>query len=66
MTVVEQDRTDFTMMYAIHHAFRRGLDRLMSAAAVGKDGSSLVRDGWEAARAEFPSSSASRQVRCSL
>jgi hypothetical protein len=47
MTVVEQDRIDFTMMYTTHHAFRRDLDRLISAAAVGKDSTSLVRDGWE-------------------
>jgi hypothetical protein len=66
MTVVEQDRTDFTMMCDIQHAFRRGLDRLISAAAVGKDSSSLVRDGWQSSSAQFPSFSASRQVRCSL
>jgi iron-sulfur cluster repair protein YtfE (RIC family) len=47
MTVVEQDRIDFTMMYATHHAFRRDLDRLMSAAANGAGGTASVREGWE-------------------
>jgi iron-sulfur cluster repair protein YtfE (RIC family) len=46
MTVVEQDRIDFTMMYATHHAFRRDLDRLISAAANGDGGTSSVREGW--------------------
>lgn len=45
MTVIERDRIDFTMMYATHHAFRRDLDRLISAAANGDGGTSSV--GWE-------------------
>jgi hypothetical protein len=47
MTVVEQDRIDFTMMYATHHAFRRDLDRLTSAAVVGTSGAPGVRAGWD-------------------
>jgi hypothetical protein len=46
MTVVEQDRIDFTMMYATHHAFRRDLDRFIAAAESDTDGTSQVRAGW--------------------
>ena len=53
MTVVEQDRIDFTMMYATHHAFRRDLDRLISAAAKGEGGTSSVRGGWENFKAQL-------------
>lgn len=63
MTVVEQNRINFTMTYATHPAFRRDLDRLMSAAAVGKESTSLMRDGWGSASAVVVSSDASLQVR---
>jgi len=63
MTVVQQDRINFTMMYRTYLTFRRYLDRLMSDAAVGKDGSSLVGGGYEKAVANLASSSSSGQVR---
>jgi hypothetical protein len=47
MTLVEQDRIDFTMMYATHHAFRRDLDRFIAAAESGNGGTSQVRARWE-------------------
>ncbi|MGD0809249.1 MAG: hypothetical protein ABSA91_06010 [Acidimicrobiales bacterium] len=63
MTVVEQDRINFTMMYRTYLTFRRYLDRLMSDAAVGKDGSSLVGGGWERVSAELAPSSASGRAK---
>src|SRR5665213_1616754 len=47
MTVGVQDRIDFTMMYATHHAFRRDLDRLIAAAETGTSGSAQLGDGWQ-------------------
>jgi iron-sulfur cluster repair protein YtfE (RIC family) len=47
MTVAEQNRIDFTMMYATHHAFRRDLDRFIAAAESGNGGTPRVRAGWE-------------------
>ena len=47
MTVAVQDRIDFTMMYATHHAFRRDLGRLIAAAESGRSGSAQLGAGWE-------------------
>ena len=47
MTVVEQDRIDFTMMYATHRAFRRDLGRLMAAATTPKGAIANGVEGWE-------------------
>jgi len=47
MTVPEQEKLDFTMMYATHRAFRRDLDRLVAAAEDGKAGTPGCRHGWE-------------------
>lgn len=38
---------DFTNMYATHDAFRRDLDRLVTAVEEGRSGSAGVRAGWE-------------------
>lgn len=53
MTVLQQDRIDFTMMYVTHHAFQRDLDRPMAAAAAGKGGSATVSEGWENSKAHL-------------
>jgi iron-sulfur cluster repair protein YtfE (RIC family) len=47
MSVIEHDQIDFTMMYATHRAFRRDLDRLISAVVVDESGAPGVRRGWD-------------------
>ncbi|MEV6103611.1 hemerythrin domain-containing protein [Streptomyces sp. NPDC051940] len=44
---------DFTMMYVTHDAFRRDLDRLLSAALTGTAYTPRVRAGWENFRAQL-------------
>ncbi len=36
-----------TLLYAVHDAFRRDLDRLAAAVAAGKGGAAHVRAGWD-------------------
>jgi hemerythrin-like domain-containing protein len=45
MTVAQQGKIDFTVMYATHDAFRRDLGRLERAAAAGR--ADKVLAGWE-------------------
>ncbi|MBZ4322254.1 hemerythrin domain-containing protein [Streptomyces huiliensis] len=47
MAVERKTPLDLTNMYATHEAFRRDLDRLVTAVEEGRAGSAGARAGWE-------------------
>lgn len=47
MAVTQKPTIDFTLMYATHDAFRRDVERMLSAAVAGTAHDPRVRAGWD-------------------
>jgi hypothetical protein len=47
MAVTQKPTIDFTLMYATHVAFRRDVERMLSAAVAGTAHDPRVRAGWD-------------------